>query len=117
MLTYCVLKNSKSNDIEVVETGFSFLAFVFGPFWGLFKKLWLFSFIGLIILFSFKFLFQNFDNSILAIPISLSSSFFWGFFARDLYIQDLILRNFKPTRHVIANSKENALIKYLSEEN
>ena len=50
MLTYCVLKNSKSNDIEVVETGFSFLAFVFGPFWGFLKKLWLFSFIGLIIL-------------------------------------------------------------------
>ena len=44
MFTYCVLRNNNDkNDYEIVETGFSFLAFVFGPAWGLFKKLWFFT--------------------------------------------------------------------------
>ena len=44
MFTYCILRNNNDkNDYEIVETGFSFLAFIFGPAWGLFKKLWIFS--------------------------------------------------------------------------
>ena len=117
MLTYCILKKNNTNDIEITETGFSVLAFIFGPLWGFFKKLWLFSFIGIIFLFGFKFLFQTVGSNYLILIVSICSSIFWGFFARDLYIQSLILQKFKPIKHIVASSRENALIKHLSEEN
>ena len=46
---------------------------------------------------------------------SIASSFFWGKFARDLYIQKLITNKFKPLKHVVANSREDAIIKFLTE--
>ena len=117
MFTYCVLRNNNDkNDYEIVETGFSFLAFIFGPAWGLFKKLWIFSSIGFLILFVSKFMLFGANNNHLFLTFSSASSFFWGFFARDLYIQNLIHNNFSPIKHINAKTKENALIKYLSEE-
>ena len=56
------------------------------------------------------------NNNYLFLIFSSGSSFFWGFFARDLYIQKLIHNNFSPIKHINAKTKENALIKYLSEE-
>ena len=47
MITYCILKNSLDKDLIVVETGFSILAFFLGPIWGLFRKLWVYSAIGI----------------------------------------------------------------------
>ncbi len=118
MFTYCILRNNNDkNDYEIVETGFSFLAFIFGPAWGLFKKLWIFSLVGFFILFISKFVLVEANNNYLFFIFSSGSSFFWGFFARDLYIQKLINNNFSPIKHINAKSKENALIKYLSEEN
>ena len=49
--------------------------------------------------------------------ISLISSFFWGFYARDLQIQYLIENNFKPIKLINAKSKEGAIVQFLSEAN
>ena len=38
MITYCILKNSLDKDLIVVETGFSILAFILGPIWGLLEN-------------------------------------------------------------------------------
>ena len=115
MLTYCILKNiNPEESLEITETGFCFLAFIFGPIWGLFKSLWLYSFIGVAVLILLNFLFTNLNIYALLYLSSISSSFFWGFFGRDLYIQKLINNNFLPITHLNASSKEKAMVKYLS---
>ena len=116
MITYCILKNVNSEDsVEVTETGFCFLAFIFGPIWGLFKSLWLYSLIGIGTLVLLNYLFNNSDIPLLLYLSSISSSFFWGIFGRDLYIQKLIYNKFLPITHLNASSKEKAMLNYLSQ--
>ena len=116
MLTFCILKNNLHKNIIVTETGFSILAFFLGPVWGGIKKLWLYSLIGVFFLVISSFILEIFNASYLFVFYLLVSCFFWGKFARDLYIQDLISKNFLPIKHINADSKENALIQFLTEE-
>jgi hypothetical protein len=116
MLTFCILENKKTEtNIKIVETGFSFLAFFFGPIWGLYKTLWGYSFLGITLLLGFRVILENIDLGPFFFFIALLSSVFWGFFARDLYIQNLIGKEFFPIKLVNAPTKENAILKYLSE--
>ena len=115
MITYCILKNSLDKDLIVVKTGFSILAFFLGPIWGLFRKLWVYSAIGIAFLSYCNFILSVHDLKYFLILSSIASSLFWGKFARDLYIQELIKRKFKPLKHVVANSKEEAIIQFLAE--
>ncbi len=115
MLTYCILKKNSSDEIEIVETGFSFFAFLLGPIWGLYKTLWFYSFLGILFLFLFKIILKDNNLYFFFSLISLTSSLFWGFFARDLYIQFLIKNKFRPIKLISATSKESAIVKYLSE--
>ena len=115
MITYCILKNSLDKDLIVVRTGFSFLAFFLGPIWGLFRKLWVYSAIGIAFLCYCNFILSVHDLKYFFVLSSIASSFFWGKFARDLYIQKLITNKFKPLKHVVANSREDAIIKFLTE--
>tara|TARA_B100000963_G_scaffold102450_1_gene88684 strand:- start:156 stop:509 length:354 start_codon:yes stop_codon:yes gene_type:complete len=115
VITYCILKNSLDKDFIVVKTGFSILAFFFGPIWGLFRKLWIYSAIGIAFLSYCNFILSVYDLKYSFVIASIASSLFWGKFARDLYIQQLIKRKFKPLKHVVANSKEDAIIQFLTE--
>ncbi len=117
MLTYCILKNVDSEDkLEITETGFCLLAFIFGPIWGISKSLWLYSLAGIVILVSINLIFTNPDIYVLLYISSISSSFFWGVFGRDLYIQKLINNKFYPVTHLNASSKEKAMVKFLSDK-
>ncbi len=115
MLTYCILKKDSDEDLVVVKTGFSFLAFVLGPIWALFKQLWLYSAVGILIIIYCSVILKIYNLSDFFFLFSFLSSLFWGKFARDLYIQNLISKKFKPLRHINANSKESAIIEYLTE--
>ena len=115
MIKYCILKNSLDNDLVVVKTGFSVIAFLLGPIWGLFRKLWLYSAFGIAFLSYCNFILSAYDLKYFFVLSSIASSLFWGKFARDLYIQNLIKRKFKPLKHVVANSKEDAIIQFLTE--
>ena len=115
MITYCILKNNLDKDLIVVETGFSILAFFLGPIWGLFRKLWVYSTIGVAFLGYCNFILSVYDLKYFFVLSSIASSIFWGKFARDLYIQKLITRKFKPLKHVVANSREDAIIQFLTE--
>ena len=117
MLTFCILKNNFDRNLVVAKTGFSIFAFFLGPIWGVFRKLWLYSFIGIFYLVISSYVLKWFNASYLFIVFSLVSNLFWGKFARDLYIQNLISNNFTPIKHINAESKETAFIKFLSEEN
>jgi hypothetical protein len=117
MLTFCILKSKNSSEgLEVVETGFSLIAFLFGPIWALFKKLWFYSIIGITFLAGFNLILKIIHLPFLFFLISLISSLFWGFFARDLQIQYLISKDYTPLKLINAKSKESALVKFLSEE-
>jgi len=115
MITYCILKKNLDKDLIVVKTGFSILAFLLGPIWGLFKKLWVYSAIGIAFLSYCNFILAAYDLKYFFVLSSIASSLFWGKFARDLYIQKLIKKQFKPLKHVVANSKEDAIIQFLTE--
>ena len=115
MITYCILKNSLDKDLIVVKTGFSIFAFFLGPIWGLFRKLWAYSIIGIAFLSYCNFILSVHDLKYFFVLSSIASSFFWGKFARDLYIQKLIKMKFKPLKHIVANSKEDAIIQFLTE--
>ena len=115
MITYCILKKSLDKDLIVVKTGFSILAFLLGPIWGLFRKLWVYSAIGIAFLSYCNFILSIYDLKYLFVLSALASSLFWGKFARDLYIQELITQKFKPLKHIVANSKEGAIIQFLTE--
>ena len=115
MITYCILKNSLDKNLIVVKTGFSIIAFILGPIWGLFRKLWMFSAIGIAYLSYCNFILSVHDQKYFLVLSSIASSLFWGKFARDLYIQKLIKKKFKPLKHVVANSKEDAIIQFLTE--
>ena len=115
MITYCILKNSLDKDLIVVKTGFSILAFFLGPIWGLFRKLWVHSAIGIAFLSYCNFILSVYDLKYFFVFSSIASSLFWGKFANDLYIQKLIKRKFKPIKHVVATSKEDAIIQFLTE--
>ena len=115
MITYCILKNNLDKDLIVVKTGFSILAFFLGPIWGLFRKLWVYSAIGIAFLSYCNFILSVYDLKYFFAISTIASSLFWGKFARDLYIQNLIKRKFKPLKHVVATSKEDAIIQFLTE--
>ena len=117
MLTYCILrKKDNKDDLKILETGFSLSAFIFGPIWGVFKRLWLFSLIGFSLFFFSKLIYKETNLFYIFYLFSSISSFFWGFFARDLLILKLIENNFYPVKHINATSKESAIIQFLSEE-
>ena len=117
MFNYCVLKKNNSKScLEISRTGFSVLAFVLGPLWALMNKMWTYSALGIIFIISFKLILLKIDQNSFFPIVTIVSNFFWGFFGRDLYIQNLINKNFCPLTHIAASSKENAIIKFLSKE-
>tara|TARA_Y100000589_G_scaffold302412_1_gene313975 strand:+ start:641 stop:991 length:351 start_codon:yes stop_codon:yes gene_type:complete len=113
--TFCILKSKKSPvNIEIIPIGFSWLAFFFGPLWALTYKLWK-DFLIWFVLLLFVFLLSKY---FLATPFFflILSSFFWGFFAKDILIQNLIKKKFQPVRIVTASNEKNALLTFLSEK-
>ena len=117
MLTYCILKNDSNQQVIVAKTGFSIFAFILGPIWAIFNQLWVYAGIGVLVLIATSLIISAYKISFFFLLLSISSSFFWGAFARDLYIQNLIKKNFRPLKHIHANSEETAIVQYLSEEN
>ena len=113
MNDYIILKKDEET-YEVLETGFSYLAFIYGPLWAAFNLLWIPFFFGLfatvsviIILYYSKF------GQFYFLAI-LFSNFCWGFLGRDLLIQKFLSNKFHPKEIIGAGSKVKALIKYLS---
>ena len=84
MITYCILKNSLEKDLIVVETGFSVLAFILGPIWGLFRKLWVFSAIGIAFLSYCNFILSVYDLKYFFV-LSLVASSFFGENLQEIY--------------------------------
>ncbi|MAZ07121.1 MAG: hypothetical protein CMM99_01455 [Rickettsiales bacterium] len=113
--TFCILKSNKSPvNIEIIPMGFSWLTFFFGPLWALTYKLWkdfILWFSALLLIFLLSKFF-----SVTLFFFLIVSSFFWGFFANDILIQNLIKKKFHPVRVVTASNEKNALLTFLSEK-
>ena len=75
--------------------------FSFGPFWGIFKGLWLEGLTWMFIIYITYFLAPE------LFFFFLGSATFWGFFGKDLYIQKLISLNYEPTDIITSNSPSN----------
>ena len=113
MNDYIILKKDEDN-YEVLETGFSYLAFIYGPLWAAFNLLWIPFFFGLVITISLiKFLYYLNIGQFYFLVV-LFSNFCWGFLGRDLLIQKYLSNKFHPIEIIGAGSRVKALIKYLS---
>ena len=113
MNDYIILKKDEDN-YEVLETGFSYLAFIYGPLWAAFNLLWIPLFFGLVITMSLiKFLYYlNIEQFYFLVV--LFSNFCWGFLGRDLLIQKYLSNKFHPIEIIGAGSRVKALIKFLA---
>ena len=110
---YIILKKDEDN-YEVLETGFSYLAFIYGPFWAAFNLLWIPLFFGLLITISFIIILYYLNIGQFYFLVVLFSNFCWGFLGRDLLIQKFLSNKFHPIEIIGAGSRVKALIKYLS---
>ena len=110
MRTFYIFQNKdKKEDFKVFDNGFSLIAILIGPLWGLLNNTWIYAFLNLsvgVLIFFFL------NNSLIA--FILLSNIFWGFFGKDLRIQEIIFSNFKVKNMVCASSSKKALLTYLS---
>ena len=113
MNDYIILKKDEDN-YEVLETGFSYLAFIYGPLWAAFNLLWLPLFFGLFTTISFIAILYYLNIGKFYFLVFLFSNFCWGFLGRDLLIQKFLSNKFHPIEIIGAGSRVKALIKYLS---
>jgi len=113
MNDYIILKKDE-DTYEVLETGFSYLAFIYGPLWAAFNLLWIPFFFGLFATISLITILYYLNIGHFYFLVVLFSNFCWGFLGRDLLIQKFLSKKFDPKEIVGAGSKVKALIKYLS---
>ena len=113
MNDYIILKKDEDN-YEVLEMGFSYLAFIYGPFWAAFNLLWTPFFFGLFIFISFTIILYYLNIGQFYFLAVLFTNFCWGFLGRDLLIQKFLSNKFQPKEIISASSRVKALIKYLS---
>ena len=113
MNDYIILKKDEET-YEVLETGFSYLAFIYGPLWAAFNLLWIPFFFGLFATISFIIILYYSNRGEFYFLAILFSNFCWGFLGRDLLIQKFLSNKFHPKEIIGAGSKVKALIKYLS---
>jgi len=114
MLDYIILKNDE-NNYEAVETGFSYLALIYGPLWVAFHSLWAYCFIGVFSLLCIISVLIKLELQNLIMFAIFLSNFFWGFFGRDLLVYKFLDNKFYPVKLIGASSRKNAMVKYLSE--
>ena len=113
MNDYIILKKDEDN-YEVLETGFSYLAFIYGPLWAAFNLLWLPLFFGLFTTISFIAILYYLNIGKFYFLVFLFSNFCWGFLGRDLLIQKFLSNKFHPVKIIGASSRVKALMKFLS---
>ena len=106
---FILRKISEPKKIMAENNGFNKFAFFLGPIWGIFKGLW---FEGLILFWLMNFaIFIAPQFSFLFI---LTSSIFWGFFGKDIYIQKLLKSGYIPEVIVVSNSSQKAILIFSS---
>ena len=113
MNDYIILKKDKET-YEVIETGFSYFAFIYGPFWAAFNLLWIPFFFGCIAIISLMIILYYFKIEQFYFLTILFSNFCWGVLGRDLLIEKFMSNDFHPQEIIGASSRVKALIKYLS---
>ena len=113
MNDYIILKKDE-DTYEVLETGFSYLAFIYGPLWAAFNLLWIPLFFGLFSTISLITILYHLNIGQYYFLVFLFSNLCWGFLGRDLLILKFLSNKFHPKEIIAASSKVKALLKFLS---
>ena len=110
MESFFILRNiSKPEKIIAENNGFNKYAFILGPFWGIFKGLW---FEGLVWFWLINFVVYIMPQ--MSFLFILTSSIFWGFFGKDIYIQKLLDSDFIPEDIIVSNCSKKAILLFSS---
>lgn len=105
-------RSSNKQDIIAIKDGFCLEAFIFGPIWAFYKKMWIIGLVPLALRITFFFetefmlgYFAEFlDNLILLM---------YGFLAYDFLDYKLCRTGYKLEDVIIANNQEEAELTYL----
>jgi len=130
--TYTILHRKKDNKLMAIKDGFSWWAFFFNYVWLFYTRLWstIFSSLLFIIVFGLHFYiieeisdyhFFEYFIKIIAL-ISINMPILLGTLGNRLlikkYTKDCLLaspHSFYPIKSIIANTKDNAILKYMEE--
>ena len=110
MESFFILRNiSKPEKIIAENNGFNKYAFILGPVWGIFKGLW---FEGLVWFWLINFAIYIMPQ--MSFLFILTSSIFWGFFGKDIYIQKLLDSDFIPEDIIVSKCSKKAILLFSS---
>jgi hypothetical protein len=100
-------KEGKISDAVLLKEGFSFFAFLFGPFWFFYHKMWQEFFVLLVLTIALGF-FGEFDKflleSALAIIVALNANYWFG--------EHLKKKNYEFTGLVFGSNLANAKLRF-----
>jgi hypothetical protein len=108
--------NTNPTDLIILKDGFCVEAFIFGPLWALYKKLWIIGIISVLIL-TVSYNINNIYSSLLSDFIEELVLFAYGFLAYDILDYKLNKTGYKLQDIVIANSHEEAELIHLRKIN
>ncbi len=117
MNIYSVYTNSskKQNNLIFIKQGFSFLAAILNLAWACYHRMWFIAIITIILsCFVGISSFSNVDDSIniVADSVDIAILFLFGFFASEMREYHAKKNNFELSDIILANSEEEAEIKY-----
>jgi hypothetical protein len=113
MKAFTIYTSTKDkNDIIVLREGFCIEAFIFGPLWALYKKMWLIG-IATIALHGILYNLTGYIPSFMIDFIGNLVLLLYGFFAVDLMSYKLCKNSYNLEDIIIANSQEEAEINFL----
>lgn len=109
-----VKDENETYDLTIIKQGFSIWALIFNVFWAFYHKMWLVISLLLlinIVIFSFD---VSANLAMLQGAKFITQLFIFGFFASELREFYANRRNLKLDDIVVANSEEEAELKYLT---
>lgn len=112
MNIYAIYLNPEqnNNNFVVIEEGFSWTAAILSVFWSLYHKMWLPVIIAVVI----NIIVTIINIEELTLISKLAVMLIFGFFASDIRENHLKRNNYKLEDIVIANSKIEAELKFLT---
>ena len=109
-------KNSSPNDLIILKDGFCVEAFIFGPLWALYKKLWIIGLISIFIL-TVSYNINNIYSGLLSSFIEEMVVFVYGFLAYDILDYKLNKTGYKLQDIIMADSCQEAELIHLRKIN
>lgn len=109
---YQYTRSGKIEDVVLIKEGFNFSAFLFGPVWLLYNKLW--GVLGIYIIFYLgviQLLEKNLIDFTQSFLLSITLHFYLGYIANDHLQKRLKLLRYELIQIIIGKNEDEALLR------